>query len=139
MTVSLAPRIASQGASVFVIAVTNTGPPCTLFKIHPLVWVWSVPLGKPVQTLASEATAGAPPLVMAANETKYAAVNLWPHFAPNGGADPTYLAVIANPVPGGSGLADERDLWLPASTKIDTSGASLGPYKATPAEAIVGV
>lgn len=139
LTVSLAPRIASQGPSYFVIAVKNTGGPCTLFKVHPLVWIWSVPMGKPVQTLPmTEAAAGAPPMVMAANETKYSAVNLWPHFTPNGGGDPTYLAVIANPVPTSS-MADQRNLWLPAGTRIDTNGPSLGAYKASPAGAMAGI
>jgi hypothetical protein len=119
---------------VQVIAVKNTGARCTLYSYMPYVWITAGASGAPEQTrpLVLSGLGGAP-MVMAAGQTKYAAIDLDPDSSPNAVAGYTTLAVTANPTPDTSGK-DVQELRLPATAKV--AKAKLGLYNDNPADAI---
>jgi hypothetical protein len=130
---SLAPRIAGQSDSVFVIAVKNVGPTCTLGPI-PYVWIEKSP---------TDASDSARPLIpsvdtgkkniIVSGTTLYAAVDLLPGVLATATGDYSDLAVTASSDPNDSGK-DVQDVQLPSA--LPAGGAKLGVYALTPASAI---
>lgn len=128
------PATATQKASVYVIAVKNTGLIC---KLEYLPYVWIVPASSgsgPEQTrpLIPSGLGGGPNII-ASGQTQYAAIDLNPDSAANAVDGYLYLAVTANPTPDTSGK-DVQDLKLPMAAKV--AKAKLGLYRTTAADAI---
>lgn len=100
----------------------------------PYVWITAGAGGGPEQTRPLVPTGlGGAPMVLAAGQTKYAAIDLNPDSAANAVAGYTTLSVTANPTPDTSGK-DVQDLKLPAPAKV--ANAKLGLYNDNPADAI---
>lgn len=133
VNVSLAPAVSGQKSSVFVIAVKNAGPTCTLGPI-PYVWITKSPTDASDQArpLIPSVDTGKKNVILSGT-TLYAAIDLLPGALATTTGNYGDLAVTANPTPDTSGK-DVQDVALPASTA--EGNAMLGVYALTPASAI---
>lgn len=133
LNAALAPAGSGQKPSVAVIAVTNTGPTCTV-KPLPYLWIVTSPTDASTQTrpLVPE-TDPAKQLIILSDTTLYAAIDLNPSSAANAAGSYGYLEVTANPTPNTSGK-DVQDVRLPAPAGV--SNAMLGIYTTNPSSAI---
>lgn len=133
LNASLVPPDSGQKASVYVIAVKNTGPACDIDYL-PYVWITAGQNSSPEQTRPLiENGLGGGPHIIASGQTMYAGIDLNPQSASDAVAGYTSLAVTANPTPDSSGK-DVQDLRLPAPAKV--AGAKLGTYNSDKATAI---
>ena len=133
LNVALAPAVPGQKSSVFVIAVKNVGPTCTVGPI-PYVWIAKSPTDASDETrpLIPAVSAGKKNVILT-GRTLYAAIDLLPGALATTTGNYGDLAVTANPSPDTSGK-DVQEIVLPGSTA--EGGAKLGVYADNPDAAI---
>lgn len=133
LNVSLAPAVDGQKSSIFVIAVKNVGPTCTVGPI-PYVWITKSPTDASDETrpLIPSVDTGKKNLIISGT-TVYAAIDLLPDSLATTTGNYGDLAVTANPSPDTTGK-DVQDVVLPGS--MAEGGAKLGVYANNPNLAI---
>ena len=133
LNASLAPSVSGQKSSVFVIAVKNAGPTCTLGPL-PYVWITKSPtdVSEEARPLVPGVDTGKKNIILSGT-TLYAAIDLLPGPLATTTGNYGALEVTANPTPDTSGK-DVQDVVLPGSTAA--GGAKLGVYATNPSLAI---
>lgn len=133
LNVSLAPAVDGQKSSVFVIAVKNVGPTCTVGPI-PYVWITKSPTDASDETrpLIPSVEPGKKNIILTGT-TVYSAIDLLPDSLATTTGTYGDLAVTANPSPDTTGK-DVQDVVLPGS--MAEGGAKLGVYANNPSLAI---